>query len=105
MIHFPRRDVYIALIFYALNIFDMVATMIAVKSGYGMELNPFMRFLMEQGMGYFVFAKVVVVGALAYILLNVRIAPRLNNGLVFVTGLYVMLCLGHLLIFINFGIQ
>lgn len=98
----PRKnDAIIAVALYLLNIFDMVATMYAVRSGYGMEMNPLMRFLMNHGMGYFVFVKVVVMAFFMFFMLQVPLGRRLNNGLVFLAGMYTMLGIGHVLIYLN----
>lgn len=98
----PRRDLWIALSLYLLNLFDMVATIFAVKSGYGMEINPLMRFLMNYNIWAFVFVKTVVMGVVVAATLQVPMSRRTSNVLVFMTGMYTMLGIGHILIFWNF---
>lgn len=96
-----RGDALVAFSLYLLNIFDMGATMYAVLNGYGMELNPLMRLLMNYGMGYFVFVKVFVMAVFMVLMLHVPIRRSLNNGLVFLAGMYTMLGIGHVLVFLN----
>lgn len=94
-----KSDVLIAVLLYMLNIFDMIATMRAISMGYGMEINPVMRVLMDKGMGYFVFVKVVVMLVVTVFLLLVPVPKKVNVALLFMTGMYMMLGLVHVLIF------
>ena len=96
-----KRDVITAGCLYALNLFDMAATAYAVTKGYAMELNPLMRALMGRGMTYFVLFKIVIIFFLAWALLFIPVSKHINTVLVFVTGMYAMVGLMHILIFLS----
>jgi len=96
-----KRNILTAGVLYSLNLFDMVATAYAVSKGYAMELNPFMRMLMEEGMIYFIVFKVAFVLALASFLLFIPFSRRLNSILIFLTGAYAAIGLMHILIFLG----
>ena len=94
-----KGDILVAAFLYLLNVFDMAATMYAIRAGYGMEMNPLMKFLMDHGMGYFVFVKVVVMLVLTVALLFVYVPKKVNVTLLFLAGMYTMLGISHALIF------
>lgn len=96
-----RRDVCIASFFYLLNVFDMIATVYAINKGYAIEGNPLMRFLMDQGMWMFIAFKLVVVAGFAAFLLFLPISKSVNTVLLFLAGVYTMLGISHVLIYLG----
>lgn len=93
----PRRDIILAATMYLLNLFDMGATLFFVGGGHAAELNPGMRMFMMLGQEWFIFYKVAVVGLLTFFLLVIRIPRRLNNALLFLTGVYFAITMYHVL--------
>jgi hypothetical protein len=93
-----KRDVWLAAALYGMNVFDMAATLAAIRRGYE-ESNPLMRCLIELGPIYFILFKVIGAGALTTLLLFVPISKRINVVLLFLAGVYFMLAVSHLLIF------
>lgn len=99
-----KRDTFLFVLFYFLNLFDTVATVIATRNG-GIELNPPMRFLLERGIGYFVAFKVIGVLIMGLVALFYPVSKRVNVTLLFISGMYAMLTIYHLLMFWNFGVR
>jgi len=91
------RDVCIAVFVYALNLFDMFATLKVLREG-GEELNPFMRILISIDPLLFVLYKVVLVALFISLFLFYPFTKRINPILSFAAGVYTMLCYYHLLI-------
>jgi len=101
LLNAKRSDIVTALSLYLLNIFDMFATMFAITKGYAIEMNPIMKAVMDYGMGYFVFIKVVVMFCVTVSLLFLPLSRKINVVLLFVAGMYTMLGIMHILIFLS----
>jgi len=65
---YQPRDLFLAMAILILNILDAFFTLNYLGKG-GSEANPIARFLMEQGTGWFVFSKAIVVALCTIFLL------------------------------------
>jgi hypothetical protein len=82
-------NIKLAVIIFALNIVDLVLTQTAINNG-GHELNPIMRYLLEQSTpGAWAIKLVVVVIGLFVILRFSTLGPRLTKALL--TGLVIFM--------------
>lgn len=93
-----KRDVYLAIFLYVLNIFDTVCTTLMVTSGKGMEMNPLMDFLIRKDIRLFIGFKVIVPIFVTALLLFLPTPKRVNTALLFLAGMYTMLAIVHLLV-------
>lgn len=88
-------------VLWLLNMFDIFATIFAIKSGYAKEANPIMALILGKGFVYAILFKAVYMGIVC-ILMNILH----NNGnkniskcAKWLTYFYVALTCWHLLIF------
>lgn len=91
-----KKDIFLALALYVLNVSDALFTLHFVSNGAG-ELNPAMEFLLSLGSIHFLAFKIVVVGALTVLLLFLPLSSRVNNALLFFSGVYGLLVMMHIL--------
>lgn len=98
-----RHDIFMFLIFYLLNIFDMISTVYAISKGYAFEANPIMRALMSCGMGWFIAAKIIVPIPISFVMLFFPFMKRWNPMITFIAGMYTMLALTHVMLYLNHG--
>lgn len=75
---------------YTLNLADLTLTLYALDRG-GVELNPLM-----QSVPFMVFYKTVIVDGLLW-WLTTRQESIAKQGLIFLTLVYAIYCLGHLI--------
>lgn len=94
-----RREVYVALTLFSLNVFDAIATIVLLDRG-AVELNPVMGLLIDLGVGYFLAFKILFVGTFTWILLYLSFDRHVNRVIMAFTAVYALLTMYHL---INLG--
>lgn len=80
----PKKIIFFAILLCLLNLFDAGATTFLLTTGLGMELNPVMAWLIEQGIGYFWAFKLSIGTVAPYVL------AKHHQNIIARRGLYVM---------------
>lgn len=91
---YDRRLVALVLVFFALTVFDAVATVYYIDHIHGSEWNPIADWMLRQGRGFFVLAKGIPTALLTlFVLLHKnfrygKIALAIGFGFYFLLGVY-----------------
>jgi hypothetical protein len=92
---YDRRFVALVLVFFALTIFDAIATVYYIDHAHGTEWNPIADWMLRQGRPFFVLAKGVPTGLL---LLFVMVHKNFRYGRIALSigfGFYFLLAIYH----------
>jgi len=91
---YNSRQVTLVLVFFALTIFDAIATVYYIDHAHGSEWNPIADWMLERGRVFFVLAKGVPTGLmLLFVMIHKnfrygRIALAIGFGFYFLLGVY-----------------
>lgn len=93
-----KEDVSLGIILYLLNVVDAFFTIYWIGNG-AIELNPLMAFFINLGTLYFLIVKIPLAAVMVAILLACSRKSHVKSILLFLTGMYTMLLLIHVLSF------
>ena len=93
---YDSRLAALVLVFFALTVFDAIATVYYIDHAHGSEWNPIADWMLKQGRGFFVMAKGIPTGVLILFVLMHKNFRYGKTALAIGFGFYFLLAVYHL---------
>ncbi len=92
-----KKDNYIIITLFILSLLDTGFTLLFIETGFAIEMNPMMDFLLSKSYIYFLFYKLFITAVFCYLFYIYLSAYKyMRPILYFITSIYSLLLLYHL---------